>query len=43
MTRGGLTAKIFELGGGKSSTVILRRTPGASLAQSPIAALPANN
>jgi hypothetical protein len=31
---------MFELGGGKSSTVILRRTPGASLFQSPIAALP---
>src|SRR5438132_11842898 len=33
-----LIAKIFELGAGKSVTVILRRTPGASLVQSPIAA-----
>jgi hypothetical protein len=35
-----LIAKTFELGEGKSPTVILRRTPGASLLQSPIAALP---
>src|SRR5438876_6983862 len=35
-----LIAKIFELGAGKSLTVILRRTPGASLFQSPFAALP---
>jgi hypothetical protein len=35
-----LIAKTFELGAGKSATVILRRTPGASLFQSPIAALP---
>src|SRR5207253_9635421 len=31
---------MFEVGGGKSATVILRCTPGASLFQSPIAALP---
>jgi hypothetical protein len=30
---------MFELGGGKSATVIFRRTPGASFVQSPIAAL----
>src|SRR4029453_16487237 len=35
-----LMARAFELGGGKSWTVILRGTPGASLVQSPIAALP---
>src|SRR5262245_5066529 len=35
-----LIARAFELGGGKSCTVILRMTPGASLVQSPIAALP---
>src|SRR6266478_3797611 len=40
MTRGRLIARTFELGGGKSATVILRRTPGASLVQSPIAVLP---
>src|SRR6266496_5554553 len=33
-------ASTFELGAGRSVTVILRRTPGASLVQSPIAALP---
>src|SRR5436309_9639439 len=38
-----LIARIFELGGGKSATVILRRTPGASLLQSPIAALPVSS
>ncbi|MGH7984238.1 MAG: hypothetical protein ACREFF_14020, partial [Candidatus Udaeobacter sp.] len=41
--RGGLIARTFELGEGKSSTVILRRTPGASLFQSPIAALPVSS
>src|SRR6266480_1300212 len=35
-----LIARTFELGGGKSATVILRRTPGESLSQSPIAPLP---
>src|SRR5204863_5465851 len=35
-----LIAKTFELGGGRSCTVILRMTPGASLVQSLIAALP---
>jgi len=35
-----LIARAFELGGGKSCTVILRMMPGASLVQSPIAALP---
>ena len=35
-----LIARTFEPGGGKSCTVILRLTPGASLVQSPIAALP---
>jgi hypothetical protein len=39
-TRGGLIARTFELGGGKSATVILRHTPGASLVQSPMAVLP---
>src|SRR5262249_51702876 len=39
-TRGPLTARAFELGGGKSWTVILRVTPGTSLVQSPIASLP---
>src|SRR4029450_7604305 len=39
-TRERLIARAFELGGGKSWTVILRVTPGASLVQSPIAALP---
>src|SRR6476469_4094120 len=38
-----LIAKAFELGGGKSWTVILRVTPGASLVQSPIAALPVSS
>jgi hypothetical protein len=33
-------ARTFERGGGKSCTVILRVTPGASLVQSLIAALP---
>src|SRR4029077_3445827 len=36
-------AKTFELGGGNSPRVILRRTPGASLFQSPSAALPLRN
>src|SRR5215471_13163037 len=35
-----LIVKAFELGGGKSCTVILRVTLGASLVQSPIAVLP---
>src|SRR5262249_55318398 len=35
-----LIARAFELGGGKSWTVILRVMPGASLVQSPIASLP---
>src|SRR6266511_3040417 len=35
-----LIARAFEPGGGKFWTVILRVTPGASLVQSPIAALP---
>src|ERR1700750_3203130 len=35
-----LIARTFEPGGGRSCTVILRMTPGASLVQSPIAALP---
>src|SRR5215472_701627 len=35
-----LIVKAFEPGGGKSWTVILRVTLGASLVQSPIAALP---
>src|SRR6478735_9304255 len=39
-TRARLIASAFEPGGGKSCTVILRVTPGASLVQSPIAALP---
>src|SRR6478736_3167293 len=39
-TRARLIARAFEPGGGKSCTVILRMTPGASLVQSPIAALP---
>src|SRR5207248_9961270 len=39
-TCGKLIARGFEPGGGKSWTVILRITPGASLVQSPIAALP---
>src|SRR5215469_12086084 len=39
-TRARLIARAFELGGGKSLTVILRMTPGASLVQSPIASLP---
>src|SRR5207248_6709924 len=39
-TCGRLIARAFEPGGGKSWTVILRITPGASLVQSPIAALP---
>jgi hypothetical protein len=38
--RGKLSARKLELGTGKSSIVILRRTPGASVVQSPIAALP---
>ena len=37
---GRLIASAFEAGGGKSCIVILRVTPGASLVQSPIAALP---
>ncbi len=37
---GPLLAERVSLGGGRSATVILRRTPGASLVQSPIAALP---
>ena len=39
-TRARLIARAFDPGGGKSWTVILRMTPGASLVQSPIAALP---
>src|SRR5436190_21798831 len=39
-TRARLIARAFEPGGGKSRTVILRVTPGASLVQSSIAALP---
>jgi hypothetical protein len=35
-----LIARTFELGAGKSCIVILRGTPGASLIQSSIAALP---
>ena len=40
ITRGGLIASTDERGAGKSSTIIFRRTPGASVVQSPIAALP---
>ncbi len=43
MTRGRLIAKAFELGAGKSWTMILRRTPAASLVQSPMAALPVSS
>src|SRR5437762_5664085 len=43
MTRGRLIARTFELGAGKSWTVILRRTPGPSLVQSPMAALPVSS
>src|SRR6266540_4756151 len=42
-TRARLIARTFELGGGKSWTVILRRTPGASFVQSPMAALSARS